>query len=724
MLSPSGMVTPEPEFGGRPRGAIKAGDYKNQLQSAISSSKVEFTTELDKALTAWQQETDRVTTDDIRKVKTPADFVGWFGSSVGNAVANIPMSLLTFGAESMLAESGLTYLDGIIKKSQELSEKEGKTVTPKDVIERDEDGYAYALAFGTAAGAIDFLGAVAGGTGILQSVGEKPLRKAAQAWALGASGEGVTEPIQNFLNDMGQYYQLGGTNYVEALKQGVAGIPQGLSEGLSAFTGTLALGFPGTASKIGSAESKVNFPVGDLQKPSEITNFVEQKSENAVQEQETAKVDVQVPAKDGEGVGTGNQLQEPAGESTQGVEETQEVAETPQTRLSSAITEFIEKLPADQPITDQPTEELPIPDLQKILKDKGVKSIVSDMGDGRWKINLQDENGEIQSSITVGDTGTDTVAEKKHFAIRTTDSAEVINETINQALEVGGLKQKETQYVTEQPRVFLTKNDIEYKKSFGETFATIKDKGDVVRGEIVEKSNIAEELYHVTTAKTAVANSGLLKHMPSEEKTVGLGKGTSMVHWGVSLTSDIKSAENIERELKRAVELARDNDKNGEQILKRFADEDGKRLGIDLTNAINSTIENYKFHKESGERYAAFQDFKHYLHLRENAGGDENPIVFGFGKDFAKINPDDIGIIKVKSRNIPDSALIRKDPIGFGHLNEVMVHSDIPITPDTPQAETPEVVQPESPTGQVPPTIIPPEETVIPAEEELRSEEH
>src|SRR3990167_8626760 len=261
MLSPSGMVTPEPEFGGRPKSAIKAGDYKNQLQSAISSSKVEFTTELDKALTAWQQETDRVTTDDIRKVKTPADFVGWFGSSVGNAVANIPMSLLTFGAESMLAESGLTYLDGIIKKSQELSEKEGKTVTPKDVIEREEDGYAYALAFGTAAGAIDFLGAVAGGTGIIKSVGEKTLRKAAKAWALGASGEGVTEPIQNFLNDMGQYYQLGGTNYVEALKQGVAGIPQGLSEGLSAFTGTLALGFPGVASHIGSAESKVNFPV-------------------------------------------------------------------------------------------------------------------------------------------------------------------------------------------------------------------------------------------------------------------------------------------------------------------------------------------------------------------------------------------------------------------------------------------------------------------------------
>src|SRR3990167_8015144 len=153
MVSPTGLVMSRPSY------KIKAGDYKNQLQSKITSAKTEFITDLDKALTAWQQETDRITTDDIRKVKSPADFVGWLGISVGNALANIPMSLLTGGAESMMAESGLTYLDGIIKKADELSQKEGKVVTPKEVIERGEDGYAYSLAFGVPAGAIDFIGA-------------------------------------------------------------------------------------------------------------------------------------------------------------------------------------------------------------------------------------------------------------------------------------------------------------------------------------------------------------------------------------------------------------------------------------------------------------------------------------------------------------------------------------------------------------------------------------
>jgi hypothetical protein len=243
--------------------------------------------------------------------------------------------------------------------------------------------------------------------------------------------------------------------------------------------------------------------------------------------------------------------------------------------------------------------------------------------------------------------------------------------------------------IQKEPQVYLTKEDVEEKTSFGETYTTTKD-GEQLRGSVIEKTELPTEVYHVTTAKSAVDKSGMIKHMPAKTGQVGLGKGTSKGHWGVSITTDVNDASIIEREIRRAVELAQDKDANGEELLRKYAKEDSEKSGVDLTKVVESAIENYKFHKEQGETYAAFQDFKGYLAARERAGGDVNPILFGQGEAFAKIDPNEIATLKINSANIPDAALIRKDPISKDFMHEVMVHSDIPITKITEETKNAE----------------------------------
>lgn len=67
-----------------------------------------------------------------------------------------------------------------------------------------------------------------------------------------------------------------------------------------------------------------------------------------------------------------------------------------------------------------------------------------------------------------------------------------------------------------------------------------------------------------------------------------------------------------------------------------------------------------------------------YYMKREHIADIDNPIILSSIEKFASMNFDDIDIVYVYKNDIPDLALIRDPQI---NLDEIMVHSDIPIRP-------------------------------------------
>jgi hypothetical protein len=66
-----------------------------------------------------------------------------------------------------------------------------------------------------------------------------------------------------------------------------------------------------------------------------------------------------------------------------------------------------------------------------------------------------------------------------------------------------------------------------------------------------------------------------------------------------------------------------------------------------------------------------------YLHGRHTLG-IEDPIILTKLKNYVGMSPDDISIVAVPSRNIPDDVFITRDPIGTGHLGEIRVFGEVP----------------------------------------------
>lgn len=245
--------------------------------------------------------------------------------------------------------------------------------------------------------------------------------------------------------------------------------------------------------------------------------------------------------------------------------------------------------------------------------------------------------------------------------------------------EVGG-----SAPAAEGSRIFKTRDDLKHNKGwYGEKdYYTWKDKpGMMVTGRVLDKADLPDTLYHVTTNATAVEGSGYLR---GQNADAGLGGGQED---GVSFTTDLTDAKVIQRELKRAVEIARGEHEI--ESIERFAREDEREAGLEegaLNDAVNYARRGWDINIQSPvydskeKRDSLLEDaFKSYLQIRGNSKIDslKNPMLFGQQKHLRKIDPANVRTLHVPKAGIPDAALVTSGSDDF--LHEVRVYADVPV---------------------------------------------
>jgi len=134
----------------------------------------------------------------LDKIHDPIDILNWISYAGGQAAGQIPASIASFGATSIGQEVGSIYLESVQKIAKD------KKLSIDEVIKQDLDKPALALAYGTVAGALDYLGAK-GATG---GLGKQAIKKSLQSRALEivkspAVIESSTEYAQQWIEQIG-----------------------------------------------------------------------------------------------------------------------------------------------------------------------------------------------------------------------------------------------------------------------------------------------------------------------------------------------------------------------------------------------------------------------------------------------------------------------------------------------------------------------------------------
>jgi hypothetical protein len=266
-----------------------------------------------------------------------------------------------------------------------------------------------------------------------------------------------------------------------------------------------------------------------------------------------------------------------------------------------------------------------------------------------------------------------------------------------------------------QPRIFNRPSDVGQYSSWGneQRWAWIdketgKPGGHLLTGEPIPREQIPSTLYHVTTNAPAVESSGVLLGL---KESGGLGGGQAL---GVSFTSSPVDATVIQRELVRAIQIARGEARK--DTIERWAREDEQAAGLpegSLQGAVDFALHNWSDQslertfvwdkdlpedkrgwvgpppppeeREQIYRSHVSDAHKAYLQLREReaeqAAGHpveslKNPILFGDQKLLAKLNPEHVQILETAAEDIPADALVTTGSDKF--LHEVRVYADVP----------------------------------------------
>lgn len=155
------------------------------------------------SLSKASEEDKKFLVNSLDKVKD-GDFVDWMnyaGSAIGQGVGQIPTSVLSKGASSLVQQMGSIYMDSV----QKIAQEEGISVD--DVIKQGKDDVVYPLIFGIGTGLLDAVGA----KGVLGAVSKKQVMDSFRKRALGVLGaateaggiETVTEAVQTGLEEIG-----------------------------------------------------------------------------------------------------------------------------------------------------------------------------------------------------------------------------------------------------------------------------------------------------------------------------------------------------------------------------------------------------------------------------------------------------------------------------------------------------------------------------------------
>jgi len=133
-------------------------------------------------------------------VNDPIDLLNFISSAVGQSMAQIPVNVATAGASGIGQSIGGIYMDEVQKLAKEYE------ITPEEVIDRELDDQATAIAFGFASGALDKLGADKVLGVLSKTAVGKALRIRAKDMlkvAGNAAFEGLTEAAQSVIEQTG-----------------------------------------------------------------------------------------------------------------------------------------------------------------------------------------------------------------------------------------------------------------------------------------------------------------------------------------------------------------------------------------------------------------------------------------------------------------------------------------------------------------------------------------
>ena len=242
-----------------------------------------------------------------------------------------------------------------------------------------------------------------------------------------------------------------------------------------------------------------------------------------------------------------------------------------------------------------------------------------------------------------------------------------------------------------QPRIFNRPSEVGSYSSWGGGMrwgwkdpATGEVTGRLLTGEPIAPADVPATLYHVTTNAPAVESSGVLLGQLGD---AGLGGGQAP---GVSFTSDPTDAVVIQRELRRAIRIARGED-YGLEAIRRYAREDEQEAGLPagaLDQAAGFAEQNWREPTEAdvwGEydlprlKQSRTNDaLKAYLQIRGHSDVPmlKNPVLFVDQRQLVKLNPEDVQTLTVASSEIPAGALVTTGSDKF--LHEVRVYADVP----------------------------------------------
>lgn len=186
LLESAGIIDKKPEIKQEGATAIIIKDIKKSI-----------------ALSKAGEENKKYLVNSLDKIKD-GDFVDWMnyaGSAIGQGIGQIPASIGTKGASSLVQQMGSIYMDSV----QKIAKEEGLTV--EEVIKQGKDDVIYPLIFGVGTGLLDAIGA----KGVVGSMTKSQVMNGFRQRALGVLGaaakgggvESLTEATQTALEQIG-----------------------------------------------------------------------------------------------------------------------------------------------------------------------------------------------------------------------------------------------------------------------------------------------------------------------------------------------------------------------------------------------------------------------------------------------------------------------------------------------------------------------------------------
>lgn len=173
------------------------------------------------------------------KISDPVDALNYVFSAAGQATGQIPLTVVTGGGSSIMQEVGSIYQASVEKIAKE------KGISVREVVNQNLDDPAYALAYGTAAGLLDRLGAGKVMGAFKSQALKQAMRSRVISAAAGAGWEGGTEYAQTWVEQIGAMHGAGGS-FTDAIteaatnpdmrREQVEGLVQGIIGG-AALTG-------------------------------------------------------------------------------------------------------------------------------------------------------------------------------------------------------------------------------------------------------------------------------------------------------------------------------------------------------------------------------------------------------------------------------------------------------------------------------------------------------